>query len=77
MLAYAEQITRDASKFTEADKERLRAVGFSDLTIADVALAASFRNFLSRNFDAVGATVEPDVLDADPAIRDEMTVGRR
>ena len=76
MLAYAEQITRDASRIGEADIERLRAVGFSDLNIADIALAASFRSFMSRYFDAVGATVEPEFLDADPAIRNEMAVGR-
>lgn len=77
MLEYAEQITRDASKITEADIDRLRAVGFSDLNIADIALAASFRNFMSRYFDAVGATVEPAFLDADPAIRDRMAVGKK
>ncbi len=75
MLAYAEQITRDASKITEADIARLRAVGFSDLNIADIALAASFRNFLSRYFDAVGARAEADFLDADPAVRAQMAVG--
>lgn len=77
MLAYAEQITRDASRITEADIQRLRDVGFSDLNIADIALAASFRNFLSRYFDAVGATVEPDFLDDDPDVREEMAVGRK
>lgn len=56
---------------------RLRDVGFSDLNIADIALAASFRNFLSRYFDAVGATVEPDFLDDDPDVREEMAVGRK
>ncbi len=77
MLAYAEQIIRDASKIGEADIARLRAVGLSDLNIADIALAASFRSFMSRYFDAVGATVEDDFLDADPAVRDEMAVGRK
>lgn len=77
MLTYAEQITRDASKITAADIQRLREVGFSDLNIADIALAASFRNFVSRYFDAVGATVEPEFLDADPDVREEMAVGRR
>jgi len=77
MLAYAEQIARDASRITAADIQRLRDVGFSDLNIADIALAASFRNFLSRYFDAVGATVEPDFLDDDPDVREEMAVGRK
>lgn len=76
MLAYAEQITRDASKITEADIARLRAVGFSDLNIADIALAASFRNFMSRYFDAVGATAEPQFLDDDAEVRAQLTVGK-
>lgn len=76
MLAYAEQITRDASRIGEADIDRLRAVGLSDLNIADIALAASFRNFMSRYFDAVGATVEPEFLDADPEVRARMAVGK-
>ena len=54
MLAYAEQITLDASKIRPDTIERLRHVGLSDLNIADIALAASFRNFMSRYFDAVG-----------------------
>lgn len=76
MLAYAEQITRDASKITEADIACLRAVGFSDLNIADIALAASFRNFMSRYFDAVGATAEPQFLDDDAEVRAQLTVGK-
>ena len=76
MLAYAEQITRDASRITQADIDRLRATGLTDLNIADIALAASFRNFLSRYFDAVGAQAEPDFLDSDAAIRAELSVGR-
>ena len=76
MLAYAEQIAIDASQITEADIVELRSHGFSDLNIADIALAASYRCFMSRYFDAVGATVEPSFLDDDPAVRAEMAVGK-
>ena len=77
MLAYAEKITRDASTVTQADIDRLRAAGFSDLNIADIALAAAFRNFVSRYFDAVGATAEDAFLDDDPEVRSELAVGRK
>lgn len=76
MLAYAEQIAIDASKITEADIDTLRAAGFSDLNIADIALCASYRCFMSRYFDAVGASVEPSFLDEDDAVRAEMAVGK-
>ena len=76
MLAYAEQIAIDASKITEADIDALSAVGLTDLNIADIALAASYRCFMSRYFDAIGATVEPDFLDEDADIRAEMAVGK-
>lgn len=76
MLAYAEQVARDASKITKADIEALRAVGFTDVEISDIALCASFRSFISRFFDATGATPEPIFFDADPYFRDAMTVGK-
>ena len=76
MLAYAEQITRNASRITQHDIDRLRTVGLSDLNIADIALAAAFRNFMSRYFDAVGAEVEETFLDPDPQVRARMAVGK-
>lgn len=75
MLAYAEQITIDASRIDQEYIDTLRGVGFTDLNIADIALAASFRNFMSRYFDAVGAKAEPEFLDGDLSIREEMSVG--
>lgn len=75
MLAYAEQITLDASQITQGHIDALRAVGLTDLNIADIALAASFRNVLSRYFDAVGAQAEPEFLDDDLSVRRELSVG--
>ncbi|WEK04623.1 MAG: alkylhydroperoxidase [Candidatus Devosia phytovorans] len=75
ILDYAEKITINASRINQGDIDRLRAVGLTDVNIADVALAASIRNFLSRYFDAVGAEVEADFLDSDPNIRDELSMG--
>ena len=77
MLAYAVQITVDASRIDQGMIDSLRAVGLTDLNIADIALAASFRNFLSRYFDAVGARAEPEFLDDDPSVRKELSVGDR
>jgi uncharacterized peroxidase-related enzyme len=76
MLAHAEMISSDASKITATHIGRLRAVGFSDVQISDIALCASFRCFVARFFDAVGAGPEPVFIDPDENFRDAMTVGK-
>jgi uncharacterized peroxidase-related enzyme len=76
MLAYAEQISKDASRVTREQIERLRSVGFTDTQICDIALCAAFRCFVARFFDATGAGPEPTFLDADAQFRNAMTVGR-
>ncbi|MEH2589405.1 carboxymuconolactone decarboxylase family protein [Bradyrhizobium sp. AZCC 1721] len=76
MLRYAETIASDASRVTAKDIERLRAVGFTDVQICDIALCAAFRCFVARFFDAVGAGPEPAFIDADADFRKAMTVGR-
>lgn len=76
MLAYAEKVTRAASTIVQADIDRLRAVGFTDRQICDIALCAAFRAFVSRFFDAMGAGTEAAFLDEEPSFRAAMTVGR-
>ena len=77
MLAYAEKITRAASRIEQSDIDRLRSVGFTDPQICDIALCASFRSFVSRFFDAVGAGPEAGFIDGDDDFRSAMTVGRQ
>ena len=76
MLTYAEMISKDASRVTHEQIERLRSVGFTDVQICDIALCAAFRCFVSRFFDAVGAGPEPAFLDTDANFRSAMTVGK-
>lgn len=76
MLAYAEAVARDASQVTQADIDRLRAAGFRDAEIGDIALAASLRCFMARFFDAVGAGPEAAFLD-DAGFSAALAVGRR
>ncbi|MHA6692321.1 carboxymuconolactone decarboxylase family protein [Devosia sp. A449] len=76
MLAYAEQVARDASKITQNHIDALREVGFSDVEISDIALCASIRSFVSRFFDATGAAPEPIFLDENDEFRTAMTVGK-
>ncbi len=76
MLAYAETIAKDASRVSQADIDRLLAVGFTDQQICDIALCASFRCFVSRFFDAMGAGPEAAFIDSDSDFRAAMTVGK-
>jgi uncharacterized peroxidase-related enzyme len=76
MLAYAEKATRDASRISQADVDRLRAVGFTDREICDIALCAAFRCFVSRFFDATGAGPEEAYIDPEESFRAAMTVGK-
>lgn len=76
MLAYAEKVAVAADRITQSDIDRLRALGFTDRNIFDIALCASFRCMLSKMVDATGAVPEPAFLDADAEFRGAMTVGR-
>jgi len=54
MLDYVTQITRDATRISPADHERLRAVGFDDRGILQITLIASWFNYINRVADALG-----------------------
>jgi uncharacterized peroxidase-related enzyme len=48
MLHFAELMTTDSAKITEADRDGLRKVGFSDRDIWDIASVAGFYNMTNR-----------------------------
>ena len=54
MLDYVVQITRDATRISPADHERLRASGFDDKGILQITLIASWFNYINRVADALG-----------------------
>jgi uncharacterized peroxidase-related enzyme len=54
MLDYAVQITRDATRISPADHDRLRSVGFDDQGILQITLIASWFNYINRVADALG-----------------------
>ena len=76
MLDYARKVAREAHRVTQEDIDRLRAHGFSDPQIADIAMCAALRCFVARYFEAVGAGPEAKFVDEDPAARATLTVGR-
>jgi len=54
MLDYVVQVTRDATRISPRDHERLRAVGFDDKGILQITLIASWFNYINRVADALG-----------------------
>ena len=54
MLDYVVQITKDATRISPADHERLRTVGFDDQAILQITLIASWFNYINRVADALG-----------------------
>ena len=53
MLEFADKLTRSPHAMTEKDREALRAAGFSDRDIWDIAGVASFFNMSNRMASAV------------------------
>ena len=76
MMSFAEKIVRNATLVTAEDAEGLRAHGFSDEEIFDVAAAASARCFFSKLLDALGAEPDAHYLGLGPGLRQALTVGR-
>jgi alkylhydroperoxidase family enzyme len=54
MLDYVVQVTKDATRISPADHERLRGVGFDDKGILQITLIASWFNYINRAADALG-----------------------
>jgi alkylhydroperoxidase family enzyme len=54
MLDYVTQITKDATRISQQDHERLRLVGFDDRGILQITLIASWFNYINRVADALG-----------------------
>ena len=54
MLDYVSQLTKDATRISPKDHERLRAVGFDDRGILQITLIASWFNYINRVADALG-----------------------
>ena len=76
IMELADKVVVDATSVTEADWDKLRALGLDDAQIMDVVLAAAARCFFSKALDAFGVQADASFRELDPAFRDAMTVGR-
>jgi len=76
MMAFAEQIVRDATAVTQAHIDTLRQHGFTDTEIFDITTTAAARCFFSKTLDALGAEPDEAYLALDENLRQALTVGR-
>lgn len=60
MLGFAEKVTVESAKVTEADRDALREVGFSDRDIWDIANVTGFFNMSNRVASATGMRPNDD-----------------
>ena len=68
MLDYVVKLTKDATKCSREDHERLREVGFDDRGILQITLIASWFNYINRVADSLGVGRDwgPDQLIGQP-----------
>ena len=76
VMELAEKVVDDATSVTQADVDRLRALGLSDAEIVDVVLAAAARCFFSKTLDALGVAPDAAYADLPSEFRESLTVGR-
>jgi len=60
MLDYVDKLTRAPWTAAEADVEGLRAIGFEDRAILDIAQIAAYFAFVTRLADGLGVMLEDD-----------------
>ena len=76
MMRFSRQVARDASTVEAADVDRLKAHGFSDAEVFDIAAVAAGRAFFTKVLDAVGSLPDAGFMSIDEGLRSPLTVGR-
>jgi len=76
VVQYARRVAGDASRVSQSDVDELRAVGFSDAEVFDIALTVSARAFLATLMDSLGVLLDSPMLTLDEEFRQALTVGR-
>ena len=66
----------DAANVTSAQVDELKAQGFSDAEVFDIAATAAGRAFFAKLLDALGVEPDSPFLELEAALRVPLTVGR-
>lgn len=76
MLEFARKVARDASTVTAGDVERLKALGFTDAEVFDIAATAAARAFWTKVIESLGVEADAPFHAMDPELTGALTVGR-
>lgn len=78
MLDYVVKLTKDATKCSREDHERLREVGFDDRGILQITLIASWFNYINRVADSLGVGRDwgPDQLIRQPKETEDLPASK-
>jgi uncharacterized peroxidase-related enzyme len=76
LVRFARQIARDASRVTSGQVQELKAFGYTDAEIFDVAATAAGRAFFTKILDALGVEADSPFFGIDAEFRDPLAVGR-
>jgi uncharacterized peroxidase-related enzyme len=76
VMELAERVVDDATSIADADLQRLRDLGLSDVEIMDVVLAAAARCFFSKTLDALDVRPDATYGEMEPELRELLVVGK-
>ena len=76
MVRFARRVVTDAANITSAQVDGLKAHGFSDAEVFDIAATAAGRAFFAKLLDALGVEPDSPFLELAPTMRVPLTVGR-
>jgi uncharacterized peroxidase-related enzyme len=76
MVTFARQTVNDAPRTTADQVAALRAHGYDDAQIFDIAATAAGRAFFAKLLDALGVLPDSPLLALDESFRRPLTVGR-
>ncbi len=76
MLAYAARAATMPYRVTAGEVEGLKAQGFSDAEIFDIAALATARAFFSGVVEALGGEADASFLELEEGLRESLTPGR-
>jgi uncharacterized peroxidase-related enzyme len=76
IVKFARKVARDASGITAEEVQELKAHGFQDAEIFDIAAVAAARTFFAQLCEGLGAVGDHAFFNLDPRLRQVLSVGR-